>query len=193
MYKYSEFPEDWVNLIDNANAFSEVSIIFGSMAWMLLKRTFGNSAPESEAVVELQRDLGMLKERCRLQENINSINEELIPLIQQKNTQKCPEIKLLEIQLQQYQNDLDNLIGRDCIDGSSTDIFDLQKSLDAQLSHFKGLLEIANNQSQYFLHLYDNSEKVIYRNQLAIGLFNPKKACMKSDESNESITQKRFF
>lgn len=174
------------------NTIYERSADIGNFAWKAFQYTLGNySAPPSETVVALQGELGILKERCRLQEKINLLNDEFIQLILQKHTYESPEIKLIEMQLQQYQEELESLIFSDCRDCSSTDAGELQQSLDSQSKHLKGLLEVANEQSQYHWHLVDNGEKLIHNNHLEIGLFKPEKSCLKSDV--DISTSEGFF
>ncbi|MBA2710476.1 MAG: hypothetical protein H0U57_07795, partial [Tatlockia sp.] len=114
-------------------AFYQTSLLFGSVAYtMIQQRAFFNDTPLSETIVELQRELGVLNRRCQLQEAINSLNEEFIHLVEEGNSKISPEIKLIEAQLEQYQQELSNLNLSDYRDCSSTDVNDLQGSLNSQ-------------------------------------------------------------
>ncbi|MBA2657310.1 MAG: hypothetical protein H0U70_10090, partial [Tatlockia sp.] len=120
-------------LSPSAKAFCEVSLIGGSAAFTLMKqRAMCNDTPPLETIVELQRELGVLNRRCQLQEAINSLNEEFIHLVEEGNSKINPEIKLIEAQLEQYQQELSNLNLSDYRDCSSTDVNDLQGSLNSQ-------------------------------------------------------------
>ncbi len=175
-------------------AFYQTSLLFGSVAYtMIQQRAFFNDTPLSETIVELQRELGVLNRRCQLQEAINSLNEEFIHLVEEGNSKINPEIKLIEAQLEQYQQELSNLNLSDYRDCSSTDVNDLQGSLNSQTIRLKDLLKIANDQSQYYSYLIESSEKLIYKNQLAIGMFKPVKSSMKTIKDPEVTTPVSFF
>lgn len=165
--------ENFCNVKNSVTLCYEVSKILGAVALTKMQQTMAYTSSVSEDIVELQRDLGVLKERCRLQEMINSLNDEFIQLIELGNSKQNPKTQLIEVEIQQYKEALDNLILSDCRDCSSSDVNDLQGSLDSQLKHLTELLEIANDQSQFYLNWVDNSEKLIHKNHLTIGLFKP--------------------
>ncbi|MBA2651010.1 MAG: hypothetical protein H0U73_01875 [Tatlockia sp.] len=192
---YSKYYEDLNNLIIKAKSVYELSrdVVVPVACGMLMQRAICNDTPPSESIVELQRELGVLNERCRLQEGINLLNEEFIQLVKQGNSKKNPEIKLIEAQIENYQQELSNLILSDYRDCSSTNVNDLQGSLNSQTIHLKDLLEIANDQSQYYLHLVESSEKLIYKNQVEIGMFKPEKSFPKSIKDPKVTTPESFF